>query len=319
MIVDSLTLAAGLALLLSGGHGLVRGASSLARALGISSLTIGLTVVALGTSAPELATNITAAWSGNGEISFGNIVGSNMANIGLILGISVLIRPVVVRQMMITREIPMMLLATVAAAILAFDHFLEGRTNEYGRADGLILLLIFSVFLYYTWGDIRSQQKQADEAADPPRAARTARSLALVGVGLAALVIGAEWTVQGAVSLAQQLGISEAVIGLTLIAVGTSLPELATSLVAVARRETDVAIGNVVGSNIFNLLLVGGLTATTHPIPIPPGGYLDLLFLCLLSGFLLAFAISQNRTILRAEGVLLLGLYLGYISFRMLG
>ena len=150
MILDAAGLVLGLGLLLGGGHFLVSGASALARTLGISPLTIGLTVVAFGTSAPELPTNLTAAWSGSGELAFGNIMGSNLANIGLILAIAVLIRPFEIRRRIVTREIPMMLLATAAAFVMALDHALAGQPNEYGRGDGLILLLIFTVFLYYT-------------------------------------------------------------------------------------------------------------------------------------------------------------------------
>ncbi len=318
MIPDTLGLALGLGLLLGGGQLLVRGASALARAFGVSPLTIGLTVVAFGTSAPELSTNITAAWSGNGELSFGNIMGSNLANIGLILAIAVLIRPFEIRRRIVTREIPMMLLATAAAFVMALDHALAGQPNEYGRGDGLILLLIFTVFLYYTWGDVRDQRASEGEPDRPRQLRGRATSLLWVGLGLVGLVIGAEFTVASSVSLAAAFGISEAVIGLTLIAIGTSLPELATSVVAVARRQSELAIGNVVGSNILNLLLVGGLTATTHPIPIPPGGIFDLLAVGLLSLLLLLFSISQRGLIIRFEASLLLVIYLAYISLRTL-
>ena len=321
MILDTLVLALGLGLLLGGGQLLVRGASALARAFGISPLTIGLTVVAFGPSAPELSTNITAAWSGNGELSFGNIMGSNLANIGLILAATALIRPFEVKRQIVTREIPMMLLATAAALVLALDEPLSGQPNAYGRADGLILLLIFSVFVYYTWNEVQRERTAGPESKPARAEQRRSRkkSLLWVGLGLVGLVIGAEITVASSVSLAAGFGISEAVIGLTLVAVGTSLPELATSLVALARRQTEVAIGNVVGSNILNLLLVGGLTATTIPIPIPPDGIYHLLAVGLLSLLLLLFSLDRRGALIRAEAGALLVLYLAYIGMRTIG
>ncbi|MBW2241523.1 MAG: calcium/sodium antiporter [Deltaproteobacteria bacterium] len=317
---DLLTTLFGLALLLAGGDVMVRGASALAHRLGVSPLAIGLTVVAFGTSAPELAVNLTAAVRGNGAMSFGNIMGSNMANIGLIVAATALYKPLHVQSPVIVRELPMMLLATAAAAVLGLDAWLRGSESLYDRSDGLILLLLFTVFVYYTVNDVIAQRRaRAPEAAEPEISHRMSRStaLGLTVAGLAALIFGAELTVDGAVGLARGWGVSEAIIGLTLVAIGTSLPELTTSLIATAKGFPDLAIGNVVGSNIFNLLLVLGASATLRPVPVPEGGALDLAIVGFLSLVLLITSYTRGQRIIRTEAVLLGVFYLGYMAYRI--
>ncbi|UCE87161.1 MAG: calcium/sodium antiporter [Deltaproteobacteria bacterium] len=312
----------GLALLAGAGDVLVRGAAGLARCLGISSLAIGLTVVAFGTSAPELAVNLLAAMRGSSSISFGNIMGSNMANIGVIVGVTALIRPVQIERQVVNRELPMMLLATVAAMVMGFDVALgQHASDSYDRADGLVLMLFFLVFVYYTISDLRRQR--ANNATAEPRGTRPdahprsiARHVAMVATGIVGLVVGAEITVDGAIGVARGLGVSEVVIGLTLVAVGTSLPELAASLMAAVRGQIDLAVGNVIGSNIFNLLLVAGLTSSIRAIEVPAGGHLDLLIVTALSFLLLLVSVSNSRVIIRIEAATLLLVYLAYIAFR---
>jgi cation:H+ antiporter len=324
MLGDALLLGLGLLLLVGGGEALVRGATGLARGLGVSPLVIGLTVVAFGTSAPELAVNLMAALEGRGDISFGNVIGSNLANIGLIVGCTALIRPILVDRVVIFREIPMMLLATAAAVVLAFDRWLSSGPDVYDRADGIVFLMLFCVFLYYTVGDFVTQRANhhrealaGGSGARDPGALR--RQIALTVAGLAALIVGGHVSVSAAVDLARTLGVPEVIIALTVLAIGTSLPELTASIVASLRGHVELAIGNVVGSNIFNLLFVAGLTATLRPIPVPAGGFLDLWVLAALSLILITVSLTRLRHIVRTEAALLLLCYLGYLAWRAAG
>ena len=321
MGTDLLWLSLGLLFLMIGGEMVVRGATGLARALGVSPLVIGLTVVAFGTSAPELAVNVIAAWEDRIGISFGNIIGSNMANIGLIVGCTAILRPLLITGIVIAREIPMMLLATAAIVAMSFDDILSpGTEDAIRRGDGVILLLLFLVFLYYTVGDFvreRSENDPPDLGTDFERTdSGSSRYLILTGLGLAALIGGADMTVESAVSVARVFGVPEVIIGLTVVAVGTSLPELVACVAATVRGHSELAIGNIVGSNIFNLLLVAGVTSMIRPIPIPAGGHLDLLMVGTLSLLLYAVSLSANRRIIRGEAAFLLAGYLAYIVWR---
>ena len=325
MALDLFLLVVGLALLGIGGETVVRGATGLARSLGVSPLVIGLTVVAFGTSAPELAVNVFAAWQGLGEISFGNIIGSNMANIGLIVGLTALIRPIVITGVVIGREIPMMLLATAAAIVMGFDNALSAGgsvppfPDHYTRADGVLLLMFFLVFLYYTVGDFVRQRSNGDGVPndiEPNTSSGVPRSLLITGVGLATLVWGADITVDAAVEVARAMGVPDVVIGLTIVAIGTSLPELVASISATVRGHAELAIGNVVGSNIFNLLLVMGITSVVRPVPVPAGGHLDLLVIAIFSLILFGVSMTNNRQIIRTEAMLMLSGYVGYLVWR---
>ncbi len=323
MFLDVVALSVGLALLMLGGETVVRGSTGLARALGVSPLAIGLTVVAFGTSAPEMAVNVIAAWSDKGDISFGNIIGSNMANIGLIVGCTALMRPILIQDVVIARELPMMLLATTAAIIMGFDTLLGLGPDYFDRGDGMLLLMLFLVFLYYTVGDFVRQRSENGANGTAPageeRSRRTVlRNLSVTVLGLAMLIGGAEVTVGAAVEIARALGVSEVVIGLTLLAVGTSLPELVASGVATVRGHAELAMGNVVGSNIFNLLLVMGVTSLVRPVPVPAGGHLDLLVMALLSLILFLVSMTHMRQIIRYEAAGLLGLYVAYMGWRSL-
>lgn len=323
MLFDLLILSAGLVFLLGGGELLVRGASALARSLGVSPLAIGLTVVAFGTSAPELAVNIRAAITDSGTLAFGNIFGSNMANIGLIVGLSALLTPLPIQNIIVRRELPMMLLALAAATVMAFDIELGEQRDQFSRSDGLVFLLFFAVFMYYTVGDLLRQRAEDREGPNKTddhgeNFGGPVRDSAIALVGLFALMAGARMTVLGSVDLARALEIPEVVIGLTIVSIGTSLPELVAALAAVRRQQLDIAIGAIVGSNIFNTLLVAGATSVVRPMQIPAGGHLDLGVTIVLSLILMLNARSHNQLIIRTEGALLLFVYLSYMLWRVL-
>ncbi len=337
MLLNLLQTAGGLAILLIGGDFMVRGASSLARSMGISPLAVGLTVVAFGTSAPELAVSIGAAISGSSDLAFGNIYGSNLANIGLIIGLSAVIRPLPIDGVVTRRELPMMLLAVVSATVMACDTLLDGTPAIYARTDGLIFLLFFVVFIFYTVGDLIAQREDRhngngdslspvidhlseNEVSALPgmggERSHPVRDLFEVIIGLAGLLFGAHLTVDGGVAIATAMGVPEVIIGLTMISVGTSLPELVATLAAVRRGELAIAVGGVVGSNIFNILLVCGMTSVVLPIPIPTFGLFDLLFTIVLSLALMLTARTHSRLILRWEGAGLLVSYIVYMVWR---
>jgi cation:H+ antiporter len=321
MAVDLTLLIVGFVLLLGGGDALVRGASALAASLGVPPVLIGLTVVAFGTSTPELVVNLAAAFRGSTEIGFGNVVGSNIANIGLLLAITAIVSPLAIHRTVVIREIPMMILACAAALVLAGGGILGEEVAGYARGDGLMLLLLFAVFLYYTIGEALAHRdaRPALEVPMPgdgsPERDPTGRWTAVLVIGgLAALVAGGEATVRGAIGVAEGIGISEAVIGLTVVAIGTSLPELATTLTAARRGAGDLAVGNIVGSNIYNLLFIWGLSVTVAPSAIPAGGAIDLIVMTGFALLLLPMATSRH-SLSRFEGVVLLATYAGYVGW----
>jgi len=325
MLLDSFMLVFGLTLLLGGGNFLVTSASAMARNLGVSPLVIGLTVVAFGTSAPELSINLLGALQGNGGISFGNIIGSNIANIGLVLGLTALIRPLTIESLIISREIPMMILISIITLIVGSDVFLRSAPDSFDRSDGLVLLMFFSVFMYYTIGDVlkkrRDSLKEEAEEFSGGRGLRdTVLNLVMFVGGLTGLLLGGKLSVDAAVGIAEALEIPQVVIGLTIVAIGTSLPELVTSLVATFQGKTDIAVGNVVGSNIFNLLLVNGVCSSITPIAVPlNGGFYDIFMMIILAVFLLPMSITHKKKIVRWEGAVLLAMYLGYNIWRIVG
>ncbi len=289
---------------------MIRGAASLARRLGVSPTVIGLTVVAFGTSSPELAVNVAAALKA-GEISFGNIVGSNLANIGLGIGLAALVTQIPVESVVSSREIPMMLLATVAALVAGLDQYLSASPPLYSRTEAILLLLFFLIFLYYNLSEVVRGRR--DEVSSY-EGTSVALALVLFAVGLAGLVGGAELTVRAAVRLAEEVGVPKSFIGFTLIALGTSLPEIATSLIAVKRGEKELLVGNIVGSNIFNLLFILGTTAAIKPVPVPSHGIRDLVVLLLMCVFF--WRASSSGKLTKASGLLLLASYLIYVGFK---
>lgn len=317
MILTLLGLGFGLLGLYLGGEWLVTAAARLARSLGISALIVGLTVVSIGTSMPELLVSLGAALRGSADIAIGNVVGSNIANIGLILGLSGLIYPISVHISLLRREIPIMI-------IVAFVSYMLMRDGVVSQLDGLLLfagMIAFIGFMIYS-----GRREQQGELAQPEtpdeldihlRIDRRREALRLV-VGIAVLMLGAQLTVDNALIIARTIGISELVIGVTLVAVGTSLPELVTSTMAALRRESDIAIGNVVGSNIFNFLGILGATAIIQPVGVAaPIIAFDGLVMIGFSLLLIPFAF--NRRLSRREAFIFLALYGAYVVYNVAG
>jgi cation:H+ antiporter len=311
--------AAGLLFLIVGAEALVRGASRLAAVLGISPLVIGLTVVAFGTSSPELAVSIKAALSGQASIAVGNVVGSNIFNVLFILGASAVIVPLVVSQQLVRLDVPLMIALSFIVLVLALD-------GSFSRIDGILLvagLVTYVGFLIrLSRGEsAAARDEQLPEAASAkPASAGWLRNVALVVVGLALLVLGSRWLVDGAVSFARYLGVSELVVGLTIVAAGTSLPEVVTSIIAALRGERDIAVGNVVGSNIFNLLAVLGIASLVAPGGIEVSHAVIVFDLPVMIAVALACLpiFFTGGTISRSEGVLLLAYYVAYTLYVIL-
>lgn len=303
----------GFIVLIKGADYFVDGASSLAKRLGLSPLFIGLTVVALGTSAPEFFVNIAASFEGSTGIAIGNIIGSNIANILLILGLSAVIYPLQAKDSTVRTEIPLAFLATLVLFISVNDRLLDNLSfNMLSRSDGLIFWLFFIIFIYYTFGIIKNPEEEETKAKDQKGPAIT---LAIAG-GLIALVFGSKLIVDNGLIIASALGISETLVGLTLIALGTSLPELATSIVAAHKKKPDIAIGNIVGSNIFNIFFVLGTSSLIRPIEFDPALNFDIVFTLLATlGLLLAFYVGKKKILERWQGWGFLILYVAYIAF----
>jgi cation:H+ antiporter len=314
----------GVALLVGGGDLLVRGASRIAERFGVSRLVIGLTIVAFGTSTPELAVNVASALRGTDSIGYGNIVGSNICNIALILGIAALLRPLDIHSDLFRRDLPFMLLASVLviAGSYAPPHT-EGGAVGLSRLDGAIFLGFFFLCLFYTLRGSRSASVVGPELALEAEHLADARSanvpllpaiLFTIG-GLVLLMLGGEVTRASAVALARSAGLSETLIGLTIVAVSTSLPELATSVIASYKKESDIAVGNVVGSNIYNVLFILGVTALIDPITLPADAGPSLVAM-LATAFVLVPVCLTGKRISRPEGALLLTLYIAYLAWE---
>jgi cation:H+ antiporter len=308
-----LALLVGLVALYFGAQALVKGGVGLALRLGLTPLVIGLTVVSFGTSSAELVVSLQAAASGNGAISLGNVVGSNICNVALILGLCALVSPLRTAAQVIRREVPIMLGATLLALVMLAD-------NHLARWEAAILLASLVVYTVMTVRHARAEtaaQVNAEFAAGIGTApARLGKSSVLVVGGLGLLLIGSHLFVQGAVTIAEAWGMSQVAIGLTIVALGTSLPELAAGLVAAAKREADVAIGNVVGSNIFNLLGILGVAGLIQPIDAPGLEWADLGVMVALSIAVVPVAWTGGR-ITRLEGAALLAVYVGYTGWLL--
>jgi cation:H+ antiporter len=311
----------GFVFLIKGADFLVDGASSIAKRLKVSDLVIGLTIVAFGTSAPELLVNLFASTEGHADLAIGNILGSNIANILLILGIAAIIFPLDVQRNTVWREIPLCLLAAVILGLMVNDLFLGDRGSlALDRIDGFLLLIFFALFLFYIFQNAKREREydQKTSAIKPNEKVPDLKfAVFLLAVGLVGVNLGAKWVVDGAVELASILGTSQALIGLTVVAVGTSLPELVTSAAAAFKKNADIAVGNVVGSNIFNIFLILGVSAMIRPLPFSPEMNTDILIMILASSllFITMFTGRKRNLLERWEGIIFVAIYIFYLGF----
>lgn len=319
MIFDIIWLVVGLTLILVGANILTDGASAIAKRIGVSDLIIGLTVVAFGTSAPELVISVVAATDGSPALAIGNVVGSNILNILLIIGVTALLRPISIKKSVMTGELPLVILSSILLLVFGYSSLLDGgEASVITRVDGIILLIFFALFMRYTFASARNATDSDPASADGEKLKTipTVRACLYVVAGLAGLIFGGDKFVDGASGIARQMGVSDAIIGLTIVAIGTSLPELATSVVAALKGQSGLAIGNVIGSNIFNILLILGVASVISPLPFAGITYVDLWVLFGASVLFLLFGwVYKQRCITRVEGAIMLACYLGYMAY----
>lgn len=313
-----LLLIMGFVLLIKGADLLVQGASSIARKLKVSDLVVGLTVVAFGTSTPELFVNIIASIKGDTGIAIGNILGSNISNIFLVLGISSIIFPLTVTKGTVWKEIPLSLLAALLLGILANDRLIDkSEFSALTRVDGLVFISFFIIFMYYSVNIAKKIEGMNGHI--PSKQYGLIKSLLLAIIGFAGLIIGGKWIVDEAVYIASNLGVSQSLIGLTVVAIGTSLPELATSAVAAHRQNVEIAVGNVVGSSIFNIFFVLGISSIIKPIPFQLKYNVDISVVILANILLFAYMFTGKRRLLdKWEGIVFVVLYMSYITFLVI-
>lgn len=315
-----LLLLVGFALLIIGADYFVKGASAISAILRVPPILVGLTIVSFGTSSPEATVSITAALNGNDDVSLGNVVGSNLFNTLFVLGVTAFIAPLIVKSQTIRKEIPFSFLASITLLVLMADIFLQDFSdNMLTRSDGIILLLIFAVFLYYIFELARKSRN--DFVEQPSKMEEKDKNWVKNGTfilgGLAAIVFGGDLVVKNSTEIALSLGMSEALVGLTIVAVGTSLPELVTSAVAAWKKESEIALGNIIGSNIFNILFVLGASATISPIGVNSSLFTDIFILIVYTIVVLIFAMT-NLTIKKREGIFLAISYIVYMVYIIL-
>lgn len=310
----------GFVLLIKGADWLVDGASSIAKKRNIPELVIGLTIVSFGTSMPELVVNLLASFDGSSEMAIGNVFGSNVANILLILGVSAIIMPLPIQRSIYFTEIPISMVATFMVGFLAnASLFAETKSLELSRLDGVLLLLFFLLFMAYIYVISKAKKNQPDfamEEEDEEKDISNGKAALFVFLGIAALFLGGKWVVDGAIHIARVMGYSETFIGLTVVAIGTSLPELITSAVAARKGKANLAVGNAIGSNIFNILWILGLSAVINPLPFDVASNADIMMM-IAASMLLIFAVivGKKPRIDRWEGAVFVLAYFGYLAY----
>ena len=314
-MLDTLLLVGGLALILLGANGLTDGAAAVAKRFNISDLVIGLTIVAFGTSAPELVISCMAALGGSADMAIGNVVGSNIFNVLAIIGVTAMVMPIKVGEGTLSKEIPLVVLASMVLAFCANDVLLDGGSaNVISRIDGLVLLGFFMIFLRYTFAIARNggEETEGEKIKEMP----IWKSVLFILGGLVGLIYGGQLFVDGASGIASSLGVSESIIGLTIVAGGTSLPELATSVTAALKKNPGIAVGNVIGSNLFNIFFVLGCSSTIAPLSM--GGINNVDMLVLVGSAILFWVVGwffKNRTVTRIEGCMLTACYVAYTAY----
>jgi cation:H+ antiporter len=321
-LLAALLLALGIGLLLAGGTALVSGASQLAEKYGVPPLVVGLTVVAFGTSAPELVVNVLGALKGESAIAFGNVAGSNLANLGLVLGTAALFTPIVIQGQLIRREIPLLLLATSVVLVMIMDTALRGIPAFLDRSESIVLLMLFGVFIYITIMDFFKPQSDplinSLSSMTRQKADKSFLCWAYLIGGLVGLVLGGNLTIDNGIKIAEAMNVPTVIVGMVVVAVGTSLPELVTSTIAAIRNEADLCLGNVIGSNIFNALLVLPVSGLILPLEIPLGGIGDVVASLLFALVLIPIFFLRNSVMSRAMGGLFVLAYFGYMSYRVI-
>jgi len=317
MLLNSFLIIAGLAILIAAAESLVRGSVSISTKLGIPPLVIGLTVVSFGTSAPELTVNIASIVNGSPDLAIGNIIGSNIANILLILGVCALMKPLKVKSTTVWKEIPLALLGVFLLFVMGNDMLFDKVSyNAITRTDGIVLMSLMVIFLYYIVGMARAEKKNNKQRLDDVKEYGYLASMVMIILGLGGLILGGQLLVTAAIAIAKTAGLSEALIGLTVVGVGTSLPELATSVVATRRGQIDIAIGNVVGSNIFNIFWILGLSGTLLQLPFNAAASTDVLVAIGATALLLVFMfVGKKNQLTRHKGIAFLALYVSYVGF----
>ena len=319
MLLDLFYFVIGIVLIIAGANYLTEGASALARRFGVSPLVVGLTIVAFGTSTPELIVSLLSALKGNSDIAMGNVVGSNIFNVLVIGGITALVAPITVTRSTVRREIPLVLLASLVLSVMALDRVFAGTgatENILSRSEGIVLLCFFLIFLTYTFAIAKGDPSDPHTAPAPTKHYPLWLLVIFIIGGLGGLVLGGELFVDAASSIARTLGMSEGFIGLTIVAAGTSLPELATSVAAALKKEPEIAVGNIVGSNIFNVFFILGTTATVTPIHIGGVSTLDFTMMSFAALLLYVFAVLfGQRVIKRAEGAVLFLCFVLYTAY----
>lgn len=313
-----LLLLVGFALLVKGADYFVEGASKIAQSLRVSPLLIGLTIVAFGTSAPEASVSFIAAFEGNSDVAIGNVVGSNIFNITFILGVTALVFPLLVQSETIRKEIPFALLGSVALLLLISDIQLQALdSNLITRTEGIMLLLFFAVFLYYIFEVARKDRSNTQaNPVDTENVSKLKNSLLTIG-GLAGIVFGGSLVVENSIEIALALGMSETLVGLTIVAVGTSLPELVTSVTAALKKQVDIALGNIIGSNIFNIFFILGASATISPLTVDSKIFSDVWLMIGVTVLLMILARTKYK-ISRIEGSVLAVIYIVYVVYIIL-
>ena len=305
----------GFALLVKGADYFVDGALNIAGALRVSPLLIGLTIVAFGTSAPEASVSFIAALEGNSNVAIGNVVGSNIFNTTFILGVASMVFPLTVKSQTIRKEIPFALLAAIVLFLLISDIQLQNYDiNAISRTEGLVLLLFFAIFLYYVFEVARNNRELKNQDPSAQVKPSWVKNLALTVGGIVGIMIGGNLVVENSILIALSLGMSETLVGLTIVAVGTSLPELVTSVTAALKKQTEIALGNVIGSNIFNIFFILGISAAIHPLSVDSKIFLDVFLMIIVT--LLVLVISRtNYQITKKEGAFLSVIYIIYLTF----
>ena len=318
-MIEYILFVVGIVFILKGADFLIEGSSALATKFGVSQLVIGLTIVSFGTSMPELVVNMAAVMEGTGDIALGTIIGSNISNIFLILGLTAVFFPPRIEHSTVWKEIPFSLLAVIVLFILTNEFLIDGfEVFSLARTDGLLMLCFFTIFIYYMFSMFKNRNNNNPESKELIKM-KSHKIIFLILAGFLGLYFGGRWTVDGAVFIAGNFGLSEFMVSATIIAIGTSLPELVTSIKAAMKKNVDLAVGNVVGSNIFNIFLILGITATVSPLPIPDFLNMDIGFLFSATALLFLFMfIGEKRKLEKWQGCLFVLFYLTYITFLIL-